>query len=116
MKAESAENRTMIAVLRGIHGLIALIMIASVASIYYAAVTQRYGVWLYVAAGALLIEAIAVTWNRGNCPFTLLSRKYGDTRAFFELLMPKRVAKQMFKVNGTIMGIGFILLVCSMVV
>jgi hypothetical protein len=116
MRASTAENTNTIAFLRVIHGLIALIMIASIAAVYYATVAQTYGIWLYLSVGALLIEVIVVTWNRGNCPFTLLSKKYGDTKAFFELFLPKRVAKQMFKVNGTIMGIGFILLVCSMVV
>ena len=106
----------MITLLRVVHAFIALIMIASIAVIYYSAVTQTYGIWLYLAGGALLTEVTAVIWNRGHCPFGYWSRKYGDTKAFFELFLPKRIAKRMFKVNAAIIAVGCVFLVCRLVV
>lgn len=96
----------MIVFLRTIHGLIAVIMIASVGAIYYAAITKTHGLWLYLAASALLIEGLAIALNKGNCPFGYVSRRFGDDKPFFDLFLPHHIAKQMFKVNFIIVMIG----------
>ena len=114
MSVRREANTFTITSLRVIHGFIALIMIASIAAIYYGAATQTYGIWLWLAAGALLTEGIVITLNKGDCPFTQLSRKYGDGKAFFELFLPKRVAKQMFKVNAAVIAVGCVFLLCSL--
>lgn len=114
MSVRREANPFMITSLRVIHGFIALIMIASIAAIYYGAATQTYGIWLWLAAGALLTEGIVITLNKGDCPFTQLSRRYGDGKAFFELFLPKRIAKQMFKVNAAVIAVGCVFLLCSL--
>ena len=108
-------HRSMIVFLRIIHGLIAVALIASVGAIYYAAVTKTHGTWLYVALGALLVEGIVVILNKGNCPFGYVSRRFGDSKPFFELLLPPRIARQMFKVNLVIVLIGSVLLLIRFV-
>lgn len=100
----------MIWVIRLIHTLIALIFFAGIAVVYYSAVSQTYNLWLYLALGALFIEGVAVTLNRGDCPFLFLSRKYGDDKKLLELCLPKNVAKQMFKVLFIVILIGCLLL------
>jgi len=105
-----------IVLLRTIHGFIALIMIASVAAVYCSAARHTYDAWLYLATAALLIEGIAVTLNRGDCPFSYLSRKHGDPKAFFELFLPKMIAKRMFKVNAAIIAVGYLFLLISFAV
>lgn len=96
--------------MRTVHGLIAVVMIASVVAIYYAAFTKTHGLWLYLAAGALSLEGLAIAMNKGNCPFGHVSQRFGDNKPFFELFLPHRIAKQMFKVNFIIVLIGGILL------
>jgi hypothetical protein len=106
----------MIALLRVVHSFVALLMIASVVAVYYSAATRTYSIWLYLAVAALLIEGIVLVLNKGDCPFSYLSRRYGDTKAFFELFLPKKVAKQMFKVSAAIVAIGGMLLLSSVFV
>ena len=108
-----ANNPRMIAAVRSIHTLVALVMFASVAVVYYSAISQTYGVLLYLASGALLIEGAAITLNNGDCPLSYLQRKYGDDKAFFELFLPKHIAKQMFRFNFIVILVGYSLLLFS---
>ena len=59
-----------------------------------------------MAMAALLIEGVVVAPNRGDCPFGCLSAKYGDTKTFFELSLPKTIAKQMFRIKGVLFVAG----------
>ena len=52
----------------------------------------------------------------GNCPFGHISRQVGDSKPFFELFLPPRIAKQMFKVNFVIVLIGCALLLIRLAV
>ena len=108
-------HQSMIVFMRIVHGLIAAALIASVGVIYYAAVTRTHGTWLYVSLGALLVEGIVIVLNKGNCPFGHVSRRFGDNKPFFELFLPPRIAKQMFKVNFVIVLIGCVLLLIRLV-
>ena len=107
---EEQANPLMIRIVRSVHTLIALVMFASVGVVYHSAVTQTYSLLLYLALGALLIEGIAITANKGDCPLSYLQRKYGDDKAFFELFLPKTIAKQMFRFNFLLISIGCLLL------
>jgi hypothetical protein len=109
-------HRSIIVFLRIVHGLIAAALIASVGAIYYAVVTETHGTWLYTALAALLLEGIVVMLNKGNCPSGHVSRRYGDSKPFFELFLPPRIAKQMFKVNFVILLMGCLLLPIRLVI
>ena len=115
-RVSAPANPSTIVLLRVLHGFIALIMIGAVAVVYRSAASQTYDAWLWLATGAQLIEGIAVTLNKGDCPLTYLSRRHGDRKAFFELFLPKRAAKQMFKVNAAAIAIGYLCLLISLVV
>jgi hypothetical protein len=103
-------NALMIWVLRLAHGFIALLLMASIGVIYRSAASHTHGLWLYLAIAAFLTEGIVVALNRGNCPFGYLSAKYGHTKTFFELSLPKPIAKQMFRINGVIVAAGCVYL------
>ncbi len=107
-------NPLMIWVLRLTHGLIAFLLMASIGVIYYSAASHTHGIWLLLATVALLTEGIVVALNKGNCPFSHLSAKYGDTKTFFELFLPKPIARQMFKINGVMVAVGCVYLVVSL--
>lgn len=107
-------NTLMVWALRLAHGFIALLLMASIGVIYYSAASHTHGIWLYLAIGALLTEGIVVVLNKGNCPFSYLSAKYGDTKTFFELFLPKPIAKQMFKINGAIVAVGCVCLLVNL--
>jgi hypothetical protein len=107
-------NTLMIRVLRLVHGFIALLLMASIGVIYYSAASNSYCIWLFLAMAALLIEGVVVAVNRGNCPFSYLSARYGDTKTFFELLLPKPIAKQMFRINGLTIAVGCVYLLVGL--
>ena len=109
-------NPVMIRVIRSIHTLIALLMIASMAIVYYSAISQTYDILLYLSSGALLIEGIVITINKGDCPFSYLQRKYGDDKAFFELFLPKNIARHMFRFNFVVITIGYVLLLFRLII
>ncbi len=107
-------NRLMIGVVRIVHTLIALVFIASIAAVYYSGIAQTIGIWFYLATGALAFEGIVVIANRGDCPLGFLHRRYGDDKGFFELFMPKRVARHMIRFFGALTAIGYVLVLVSM--
>ncbi|UCG82676.1 MAG: hypothetical protein JSW38_10885 [Dehalococcoidia bacterium] len=103
-------NPFMIGLIRSIHALIALVMFAAIGVVYYSAVSQEYDLLLYLALVALFIEGVAITLNKGDCPLSYLQRKYGDDKTFFELFLPKRIAKQMFRFNFLLISIACMIL------
>jgi len=110
------DNPRIIVVVRSIHTLVALVMIASMAVVYYSAISKTYNVLLYLASGALLIEGIAITLNKGDCPLSYLQRKYGDDKTFFELFLPRNIAKHMFRFNFIVISIGYLLLLFNLLI
>ena len=109
-------NLFLIWLIRSIHTLIALIMFASIGVVYYSAISEEYNWILYLAFGALFIEGIAITLNKWDCPLSYLQRKYGDKKAFFELFLPKRIAKQMFRFNFLLISIGCLILLFNILI
>ena len=112
--AENTErNQRMIYAMRSIHMLIALVMFAATAVVYYSAVSQTYGILLLLASIALLIEGIAVVLNNWDCPVSYIQKRYGDDKPFFELCLPGHIAKRMFRVNIIMVLIGYLLLLIN---
>lgn len=109
-------NPFMFRLIRSVHASIALVMFAAIGVVYYSAVSQEYDLLLYLALVALLIEGIAITLNRGDCPLSYLQRRYGDDKAFFELFLPKRIARQMFRFNFLLISIGCLILLLNYLV
>jgi len=103
-------NTLMIWVLRLAHGFIPTLLMALIGVIYYSAASHAHGFWLCLAMAALLIEGVVAVLNRGNCPFGYLSAKYGDTKTFYELFLPKTMAKQMFRIIGVLVAAGCVYL------
>jgi len=103
-------NQKTILLIRTMHGLITALFLSCIGYVYYAGVTNRPTLAAYIAAGALMVEGIVVILNKGDCPLGFVHHKYGDDKAFFELLLPKRAAKLAVPVLGCIAGIGIALL------
>jgi len=102
------DNPRITVVVRSIHTLVALALIASIAVVYYSGITKTVDIWFYLATGALFIEGAVITLNKGGCPLSYLQRKYGDDKAFFELFMPKHIAKHMFKIASVVIAIAYV--------
>jgi hypothetical protein len=114
--ANNKINPFMIRLIRFIHALIALLMFAAIGVVYYSAVSQEYDLLLSLALVVLFIEGVAITLNKGDCPLSYLQRKYGDDKTFFELFLPKKIAKQMFRFNFLLISIGCLILLLNFLV
>ncbi len=100
----------MIVIIRTLHGLITAFFLACIAYVYYAGLTNQPTIWAFLAAAALIGEGLIVTLNHGDCPLGPVHHKYGDDKAFFELLLPKPLAKKAVPVLGILSGLGILLL------
>jgi hypothetical protein len=100
-----------IVLIRSIHGLITLYFLSCIGLIYYAGITDQASVWAYLAAASLVIEGIIVSLNHGDCPLGSIHHRVGDDKTFFELFLPKSLAKRSVPVLGIIamIGIGLLL-------
>jgi len=103
-------QRIMVLIIRFAHGLITAYFLACITYIYYAGFTNQISAWAYVAVASLLLEGLVVGLNHGDCPLGVVHRKFGDQKAFFELFLPKRLAKTAVPVLGMVAGAGILLL------
>ena len=79
--------------LRTAHAGIAFVEIASLGSVWHAALTGRRGRHLDAAAGLLVAEGAALVVGHGNCPLGPLQQRVGDPTPLFELVLPPRAAR-----------------------
>ncbi len=98
------------ALMRTIHGLITFYFVTCIVWIYYSAIINRPNMLAYIAAVSLFLEGLVVMLNHGNCPLGPIHHRLGDDKTFFELFLPKRIAKKSIPVLGTISLVGIILL------
>jgi len=100
----------MIFLIRLVHGLISLFFLGCIAGIYYSGITNSPSVWAYLAVTALLVEGLVVFANHGTCPLGKVHHKYGDDKTFFELFLPKRLAKRAIPFFSVVTLVGVVLL------
>ena len=79
--------------LRAAHAGIAFVELASLGSVWHAALTGRRGRHLDAAVGLLVAEGAALVVGRGNCPLGPLQTRVGDSTPLFELVLPPRAAR-----------------------
>ncbi|MGD9739279.1 MAG: hypothetical protein AB7O56_11785 [Bauldia sp.] len=104
-------DRQRLAIARGVHTAIYVVMAASTFLVLYAGVTGRDGAWLWVALALLAVETVVFVANRFTCPLTALARRYGATAGYaFDTFLPERATRYTFRFFGTVMAIGLLLL------
>jgi hypothetical protein len=101
----------MVRVIRFGHGMITLFFLSCIGYLYFCDITNQVSFWTYLVAASLLAEGLVVSLNHGECPLGAVHRKYGDQKTFFELLMPKAMAKRAVPFFGVITGIGMLALI-----
>lgn len=100
----------MIYVIRLIHGLITAFFLSCIVYIYYAGITNQMNIYVYISVGMILLEMVIIVLNKGICPMGVLHNKFGDTKTFFELLLPKPLAKRAVPFLGFVAALGILLL------
>ena len=95
---------------RAAHGLIAIAFLASIAYIWWCALTGRRGTWLRRVIVGLVGEGVVVAANHGDCPLGPLGDRIGDDVPLFELVLSPRAAKRAIPVLGAVTAAGLGLL------
>jgi len=104
-------NRKMIYLVRTLHGIITVFFLSCIIYIYYSGITNQKTTLAYIAVAFIFIEGLVVTLNKGICPLGPLHKMFGDQKTFFELFLPKPVAKKAVPFLGAVAFIGFLLLI-----
>jgi hypothetical protein len=92
------------------HGLIATGFLASIAYIWWCALSGRRGPLLRTAIGALVGEGALVAANRGDCPLARVGDRIGDPVPLFELVLSPRAARRAIPTLGAVSAAGLGLL------
>ncbi len=92
------------------HGLISLLFLACIATLYVGAWRGRADAFTLAALAALGLECTLVLLSGGNCPLGPALRRLGDDTPFFELFLPPRAAKAAVPVLGVVAVLGAALL------
>lgn len=104
------DNRTAIAAVRAMHGLITAFFVTCLSIIYYAGITGRRRGLALAASAAVSVEDIVVFVNGGECPLGRVHRRVGDERTFFELIMPAPLARHAVPALSAVAVGGMLLL------
>lgn len=103
-------TNAIVVVSRLLHGLIAVMLLASIGVVYVGAWRGRLDTVTAMAATALGVEATLVSLSGWDCPLRPLFRWLGDDRPLFELVMPAPAARRMMPILGSVAGLGMGLL------
>ena len=112
-RGDSAPNIRVhrLALVRGVHTLIYVVMAASTLMLVYAGLTGAHGPWLWVALALLGIETVVFAGNGMKCPLTALAVSYGAEKGYaFDTFLPERATRHTFRFFGSLMLIGLVLL------
>ena len=100
-----------LAVVRGVHTLIYVVMAISTIVLVYAGVTGSRGWWLTLALILLAVESAVYAVNGMRCPLTALAVRYGAEKGWaFDTFLPERATQYTFRFFGSLMLLGLVLL------
>jgi hypothetical protein len=103
----------MLRLIKIIHTIIWIVMVAATIYILIAAIMGIYGIWLWLALGLMAIEVIVLLLGRMECPFTTLAKKFGgDFYAGKDIYLPKWLAALNKSIFGAILfaGVGILII------
>jgi hypothetical protein len=96
-------------VIKFIHSVIFIFMVACLGYILFCAAARRYNVTLLIALAAICIEGLALLFNRGRCPLTSLAEKHGALNgAVTDIFLPDWLTRHTFKVSTALVIIELV--------
>jgi hypothetical protein len=101
-----------LAVVRGVHTTIYLVMVAAIFVLLFAALTAYSGFWLWASLGLLVVESVVFAGNGFRCPLTAIAVHHGAEKGYaFDTFLPESVTRHTFRFFGSLMAVGLLLLV-----
>lgn len=99
-----------LALVRGVHTAIYVVMAGSVFAVLYAGVFGAHGHWLWVAVGLVIIETLVFVASGMKCPLTAIATKYG-AKPGADTFMPERFTRHTLTIFGPLIVIGLALVI-----
>src|SRR3954468_1519317 len=100
-----------LALVRGIHTLIYVVMATSTFVLVFSGMTGAHGWWLWAALGLLAAEVVVFVSSGMKCPLTALAVRYGAEKGFaFDTFLPEGVTRYTFQFFTAVMVVGLVLL------
>jgi len=100
-----------LALVRGLHTAIYVVMVAAIGVLLYAGATSYAGIWLWVALGLLGTETVVFVGNGFACPLTDIAVRFGAEKGYaFDTFLPERVTRYTFRFFGSLMFVGLMML------
>lgn len=104
-------NAQALALVRGIHTVIYIVMVVAIGVLLYSGITGYSGLWLWVSLGLLTTETIVFFGNGMRCPLTALAVHYGAEKGYaFDTFLPENVTRHTFWFFGSLTVLGMVLM------
>ena len=95
-----------------IHSIVWLFFNAVLFYLYYAVITNRIDVWVWIGLGCFLVEGVVLLICKNYCPLTLVARKYStSTKDNFDIYLPEWLAKYNKLIYTSLLGVIILILV-----
>jgi hypothetical protein len=99
-----------LALVRGIHTAIYVVMAAAVFVVLYAGVTGAQGNWLWIAVGLVAIEVAVFAASGMKCPLTAMAARYGSASGgVSDTYLPERLTRHTFAFFTPLIVVGLAL-------
>ena len=106
------DRHARLTMIRAVHTAIYLVMVAAIGVLLHAGITGATGWWLWLALGLLAVESAVFAGYGFKCPLTAMAVANGATTGHvFDTFLPERATRYTFRVFGTLMALGLLLLV-----
>ena len=100
----------MLALVRFVHTLIYAINGAACFALLYAGLTGHDGLWLWIAAVLIVVEAAILLFNGLRCPMSPLAERYGarETGFLYDTFIPERLTRHTVPFFSVVVVLGLL--------
>jgi len=87
-------SKTTLKAIKTIHTVIWLFFNVVIFYMFYAVVSRKFNIWLWIGFGLVFLEGLTLIIFKWYCPLTLLAKKYSTSnKDNFDIYLPNWLAK-----------------------
>jgi len=108
------KDQTKLVLIKIVHTVIWAVFVFFIFYIVWSGVTSRISSFSWIAVSLVVVEGIVLLIFGGNCPLTVMARKYSDSpKANFDIFLPDWLAKYNKQIFTSLFGIGLLLMLAQ---
>lgn len=98
--------------IKSIHTLIWLFFNGVIFYLFYAAITNRINLWVWLGLCSFLVEGIILLVFKNSCPLTLWARRYStSTQDNFDIYIPNWLARYNKTIYTVLLAVVVLILI-----